>query len=88
MKVAEPFQADAFVGPATSKLQFDRINAHIQSGKDEGAKVHLGGGRHGSEGYFIQPTIFSDVKPDMRIAREGELSGMPHGHRMTLTPSK
>ena len=74
MKVAQPFQPDAFVGPATSKLQFDRISAHIQSGKDEGATVHLGGERHGTEGYFLQPTIFTAVKPSMKIAQEGEES--------------
>jgi aldehyde dehydrogenase (NAD+) len=72
MKVAQPFQPDAFVGPATSQLQFDRITAHIKSGKDEGATVHLGGERHGTEGYFVQPTVFIDVKPEMRIAKEGE----------------
>merc|ERR1711881_232401 len=70
MKVAQPFQPDAFVGPATSQLQFDRITAHIKSGKDEGATVHLGGERHGTEGYFVQPTVFIDVKPEMRIAKE------------------
>ncbi|PRQ76624.1 aldehyde dehydrogenase [Rhodotorula toruloides] len=70
MKVGQPFAADSFVGPATSKLQFDRITAHIQSGKDEGAKVHVGGNRHGDEGYFIEPTIFTDVTPNMRIAQE------------------
>lgn len=75
MKVAQPFQPDAFVGPATSQLQFDRITAHIKSGKDEGATVHLGGDRHGTEGYFLQPTIFTGVKPEMRIAKEGEESG-------------
>lgn len=71
LKVAQPFDSDAFVGPATSKLQFDRISAHIQSGKDEGATVHLGGKRHGTEGYFLEPTVFVDVRPEMRIAREG-----------------
>jgi aldehyde dehydrogenase (NAD+) len=42
----------------------------ISSGKKEGATVHAGGERHGTEGYWIQPTIFTDVKPDMRIVRE------------------
>jgi aldehyde dehydrogenase (NAD+) len=43
---------------------------YIASGKKEGATVHTGGERHGTEGYFVQPTIFTDVKADMRIARE------------------
>lgn len=42
----------------------------IDAGKKDGATVHLGGERHGKEGYFIQPTIFTDVKPDMKIIRE------------------
>jgi len=42
----------------------------IESGKKEGAKLLTGGQRHGDKGYFIQPTIFADVKDDMRIARE------------------
>ncbi|GAA6027424.1 hypothetical protein JCM8097_007854 [Rhodosporidiobolus ruineniae] len=70
IKVGSPFAADTFQGPATSQLQFDRISAHIQSGKDEGATVHLGGERQGTEGYFIQPTIFTDVTPNMKIAQE------------------
>ena len=43
---------------------------YIKLGKEEGATLHTGGERVGSGGYFIQPTIFTDVKPDMRIVRE------------------
>ncbi len=43
---------------------------YIDSGRSEGATVHLGGERIGSEGYFIAPTIFTDTKPDMRIVKE------------------
>jgi hypothetical protein len=43
---------------------------YIDSGKKDGATVHLGGERHGDEGLFIRPTIFTDVKPEMRIVRE------------------
>jgi len=44
--------------------------SYIASGKEEGAKVLIGGEEHGGEGYYIQPTIFTDVKPDMKIMRE------------------
>lgn len=47
-----------------------RIMGYIASGKEEGATVHLGGERFGTEGYFIRPTIFTDVTPDMKIVRE------------------
>lgn len=43
---------------------------YIESGKEQGATVALGGERHGTEGYFINPTIFTDVKPDMKIVQE------------------
>jgi len=68
--VGDPFKADTFQGPQVSKLQFDRIMNYIQSGKEAGAKVETGGERHGNEGYFIQPTIFSNVSEDMKIMQE------------------
>jgi aldehyde dehydrogenase (NAD+) len=43
---------------------------YIDSGKKDGATLYQGGDRHGDEGYFIQPTIFTDVKPDMKIVKE------------------
>jgi len=69
-KLGNPFEGDTFQGPQVSQLQFDRIMEYIKHGKDEGATVAIGGERHGSEGYFIQPTIFTDVTPDMKIAQE------------------
>jgi aldehyde dehydrogenase (NAD+) len=68
--VGDPFAADTFQGPQVSKLQFDRIMSYIASGKEAGAKVETGGERHGKEGYFIQPTIFSGVSDDMKIMQE------------------
>jgi aldehyde dehydrogenase (NAD+) len=68
--VGDPFVADTFQGPQVSKLQFDRIMSYIASGKEAGAKVETGGERHGKEGYFIQPTIFSGVSSDMKIMQE------------------
>ncbi|RDW72180.1 aldehyde dehydrogenase-2 [Coleophoma crateriformis] len=69
-KVGDPFLADTFQGPQVSQLQYDRIMGYIQEGKKEGATVVTGGGRHGDKGYFIQPTIFSDVTEDMKIMQE------------------
>lgn len=43
---------------------------YIESGRNQGATVHLGGARHGTEGYWIQPTIFTDTNSDMKIVRE------------------
>src|SRR5438046_165892 len=47
-----------------------RDYSYIEHGKSEGAKVETGGSRHGTKGYFIQPTIFSNVQPDMKIMQE------------------
>ena len=62
------------IGPIVSKKQFDGVMKYIQSGKDEGAKLLLGGDQNKSgdlkNGFFINPTIFCDVKPDMKIAKE------------------
>lgn len=52
------------------KEQFDKILNLIDSGKNEGAKLEVGGGRHGDKGYFIQPTVFSGVEDNMTVANE------------------
>lgn len=69
-KVGDPFHHETFQGPQVSQLQFDRIMGYIKSGKEEGATVVTGGERHGDKGYFIKPTIFADVKHDMKIMQE------------------
>ena len=58
--------------------------ALIEAGKKEGANLRIGGQRHGSEGYFIQPTVFSDVKDDMRIAKE-EVHNLNFRFQMSIT---
>ena len=51
-------------------VQMDKILELIESGKSQGAKLMCGGKRIGHTGYFVQPTVFADVKCNMRIARE------------------
>jgi aldehyde dehydrogenase (NAD+) len=63
LKVGDPFAAGTFQGPQVSQLQFDRIMGYIKAGKEEGAKTLMGGNRHGKEGYFIEPTIFTGPSP-------------------------
>ncbi len=69
-KVGDPFHHETFQGPQVSQVQYDRIMGYIQEGKKEGATVLTGGERHGDKGYFIQPTIFSDVTENMKIVQE------------------
>lgn len=68
--LGDPFDNNVENGPLISQTQFDRVMGYIKSGMEEGATVHLGGGRHSTEGYFVQPTIFTDCKPDMKIMQE------------------
>lgn len=52
------------------KEMFDKVMNLIESGKKEGAKVECGGERHGQKGFFVKPTVFSNVTDNMRIAKE------------------
>ena len=56
-------------GPLVSKEQFDRVMGYIDPGVREGAKLAAGGKRHGEKGFFVQPTLFADVKDEMKIAK-------------------
>jgi aldehyde dehydrogenase (NAD+) len=69
-KVGDPFDPDTEQGPQVDVDQFDKIMGYIESGKKEGASLLAGGKRVGSKGYFIEPTVFGDVKDDMTIAKE------------------
>ncbi len=71
--VGDPKQEGEHIGPLVSDIQFGRVQALIEAGVAEGARVLVGGpGKpEGYEkGYFVKPTIFADVDPNMRIARE------------------
>jgi aldehyde dehydrogenase (NAD+) len=71
--VGDPAAAATVVGPVVSKLQFDRVESYIENGIAEGAHLIAGGaGRPDglTKGYFVKPTIFSNVRNDMTIARE------------------
>ncbi len=71
--VGDPNMQDSTIGPVVSKVQFDKIQALIQKGIDEGATLVTGGTglpEGIDKGYYVKPTIFSDVTNDMTIARE------------------
>src|ERR1700724_3110471 len=58
------------MGPLVSKTQFDRVTGFLRSGKEEGARTVCGGKRHGGSGYFVEPTVFVDTRPNMKIVQE------------------
>ncbi len=68
--VGDPFDPKTEQGPQVDKAQFDKVMSYIDAGKREGAKLLAGGGRKGEKGFFIEPTVFGDVKDEMKIAQE------------------
>jgi aldehyde dehydrogenase (NAD+) len=69
----DPRSANSNMGPVVSKLQFDRIQALIHAGIEEGAQLVAGGPglpEGLSRGYYVRPTVFAGVTPNMRIAQE------------------
>lgn len=57
-------------GPVVSKEQLDRITGYLDSGKRDGAKAVVGGRKLDLRGYFVEPTVLVDVKPEMKVVRE------------------
>jgi aldehyde dehydrogenase (NAD+) len=68
--VGDPFDSGTEQGPQVDKTQLEKVLGYIESGQSEGAKLNCGGGRVGDRGYFVEPTVFSDVQDNMKIARE------------------
>jgi phenylacetaldehyde dehydrogenase len=58
------------MGPLVSEEQFDKVTGYIASGIKDGARVAAGGKRHGDRGYFVQPTVLTNTKPNMKVVQE------------------
>lgn len=69
-KVGPSLAADTMMGPLVSAEQHERVLSYIEAGRSEGASVVCGGDTPGGEGYFVNPTILVDVKPEMKVVRE------------------
>jgi len=72
LKIGDPLEPATRLGPLISAGQRERVEGYIAKGKSEGAKLIAGGGRPAafSKGYFVEPTVFADVKSSMTIAQE------------------
>ncbi len=71
--VGDPFEEGSNLGPLVSDAQRDRVRGYIEQGVAEGAKLVTGGAEPPEgldKGYFVRPTVFSEVKPEMTIAQE------------------
>jgi phenylacetaldehyde dehydrogenase len=70
IRVAPAFDPDTQMGPLISGEQFERVSGYLAAGFADGATALAGGGRHGDTGYFIEPTVLTNVSQDMTIVRE------------------
>jgi (Z)-2-((N-methylformamido)methylene)-5-hydroxybutyrolactone dehydrogenase len=74
IKLGNPLAAETEMGPVAFAEQFDKILGYVEAGVSDGARLYTGGRRSDApelrDGYFIEPTIFTDVRNDMRIAQE------------------
>jgi acyl-CoA reductase-like NAD-dependent aldehyde dehydrogenase len=70
MRIGSPFDSATELGPVVSAEQLERVQRYVSIGRDEGAELVLGGQRHGDVGFFHEPTVFTEVRNDMRIAQE------------------
>ena len=70
IRVGNPKDASTSMGPLVSAAQMHRVLEYIDIGKREGAQLAIGGARLGNTGFFVAPTVFANVDPDMRISQE------------------
>lgn len=72
--LGDPLDETTSIGPLVSRPQLDKVLSYMQIGQDEGARLICGGGPASvdslPDGFFVQPTVFADVKDNMRIAQE------------------
>ena len=70
MKLGDGFDPSTQLGPLVSSNQLDRVKSYVRLGQEEGATLALGGSTPDRPGFFHEPTVFTDVRNDMRIAQE------------------
>lgn len=68
-KVGNGRDADTMIGPLVSRAQQDRVMGYIDQGRSDGAELLVGGNRRGDSGYYVEPTIFVNAKPDAPIVK-------------------
>jgi aldehyde dehydrogenase (NAD+) len=69
-RIGDPLESNTEQGPQVSQEQLDKILHYVKVGQDQGAKLIVGGKRVGAAGYFVEPTIFDNVKDEMTIAKD------------------
>ncbi len=69
-RIGDPLDQDTEQGPQVSQEQLDKILGYVKIGKEQGGKLVVGGNRVGDKGYFVEPTIFDNIKDEMTIAKD------------------
>jgi phenylacetaldehyde dehydrogenase len=70
IKLGPGIEPDTQMGPMVSDEQMRRVTGYVESGQAEGATALSGGGRYGDRGYFVEPTVLTNTRPDMQVVRE------------------
>jgi phenylacetaldehyde dehydrogenase len=70
IKLGPGMESGTQMGPLVSEEQLQRVTGFLESGVSEGATTLTGGGRFGDNGYFVEPTVITNTRPDMKIVRE------------------
>jgi phenylacetaldehyde dehydrogenase len=70
IKLGPGMSADTQMGPLVSDEQLRRVTGYLDSGREAGATAVTGGGRYGDTGYFVEPTVLTNITPDMKVVRE------------------
>jgi phenylacetaldehyde dehydrogenase len=70
IKLGPGMESGTQMGPLVSQEQFERVTGFLESGREDGATTLAGGGRFGDRGYFVEPTVITNTRPEMKIVRE------------------
>jgi phenylacetaldehyde dehydrogenase len=70
IKLGPGMESGTQMGPLVSEEQFQRVTGFLESGRQDGATTLAGGGRFGDRGYFVEPTVITNTRPEMQIVRE------------------
>jgi phenylacetaldehyde dehydrogenase len=70
IKLGDGMDPDTQMGPLVSNEQLERVTGFLESGKSDGATARTGGSRHGERGYFVEPTVLTGTRPEMKVVRE------------------
>jgi phenylacetaldehyde dehydrogenase len=70
VKVGSPLESETEMGPLVSATHLERVQSYLEAGRAEGAEIAAGGNRIGDTGYFLEPTVFVNTNPEMKVVRE------------------